>query len=122
MYNNVGREIKYLAKGYVIGETIQYILFVVLVSIGWRSATGDILVPLLVGIPVVLWGYRKARLKAIEYYAFGELVETNASTAKSAGEMVKLMNGDAGNGEKPNAPQNGGFWNPGAFKHYKDKE
>ena len=133
MYNNVGREIKYLAKGYVIGETIQYILFVVLVSIGWRSATGDILVPLLVGIPVVLWGYRKARLKAIEYYAFGELVETNASTAKSAEELVKLMKGDVGNTAKTASTksavqtakcegQKTGVWNPNAFSHYKDNE
>ena len=133
MYNNVGRELKNWAKLVVIlleiPSGIAGALLFYLIGIEGE----EIILGLLVGALVAVLGYYIARLVGIAIYAFGELVETNAATAKSAEELVKLMKGDVGNTAKRASAksavqtakyegQKTGVWNPNAFSHYKDNE
>lgn len=131
MYDNVGRELKKWAEFIVHVQTIPSACLGGFLFVSIAVESEKLLLGLLVGALVTTIGYLLARLSAIMLYAFGELVETNASTAKSAEELVKLMKGDVGNTVKTASTksavqtakyegQKTGVWNPNAFSHYKD--
>ena len=81
LFDNVGRELKTIAEtiaGWIIaGFAIAGLLILIAaiaiavdMDVGWPAFIG-----IVVAVVVVVTGYNKARLKVIELYAYGELVE-----------------------------------------------
>lgn len=92
MFREVGKELKGLAKSIVIRNTILYVIMGIAI-VGFSSLIPEgIGIGVLIAVLVIIIGYLSARMKAIELFAYGELVDCVSMMKKQFCDEVKSAN------------------------------